>query len=163
MNPTLKAIQTKIYDKCGLVISNYLNEAESQEYEACRFNLNDLKVVCRTAKVTPKKVGQFVTFYKRNSSGIIEPLNQNDSFDFYLVNVKTANRIGQFIFPKSILIKKGIISTNQKEGKRAFRVYPNWENALSKQAIQTQNWQLDYFYEINSSTKSKKVIDLLSS
>jgi hypothetical protein len=163
MNPTLKTIQTKIYNKCGLVISDYLNEAESKEYEACRFNLDDLKMICRTAKVTPNKVGQFVAFYKRNSSGIIEPLNQDDSFDFYLVNVKMADKVGQFIFPKSILIKKGIISTNQKDGKRAFRVYPNWDTTQSKQAIASQKWQLDYFYEINTSTKYQKVIDLLSS
>ena len=76
------------------------------------------------------------------------------------MNVRTENEFGQFVFPKAVLIKKGIISTDKKEGKRAFRVYPIWDNANNKQAERTQKWQLDYFYEINDSTNLKKVADL---
>ena len=54
-----------IYDKCNLAISNFHKELESKEYQACRFNLNNKHIICRTAKITPKKVGQFVTFWKR--------------------------------------------------------------------------------------------------
>jgi len=76
------------------------------------------------------------------------------------VNVRTEKEFGQFVFPKSVLIKKGIISTDKKDGKRAFRVYPNWDNANSKQAERTQKWQLEFFYEINDSTDFKKVREL---
>ncbi len=76
------------------------------------------------------------------------------------MNVRTEKKFGQFVFPKSILIKKGIISTTKKEGKRAFRVYPNWGIIKEKQAEQTQKWQLNYFYEINDSTDFKKVMEL---
>lgn len=31
----------------------------------------------------------------------------------------------------------------------AIRVYPSWDNPVSKAAIQTQQWQLDYFFEVN--------------
>ncbi len=52
---------------------------------------------------------------------------------------------GQFIFPKSILLVKGILSDGEKDGKRGFRVYPPWDKAVNKQAKQTQQWQLQYF------------------
>ena len=72
----------------------------------------------------------------------------------------TENGFGQFVFPKPVLVKKGIISTESKEGKRAFRVYPDWDIAKNKQAAQTQKWQLDYFYEINDLTDLHKVSKL---
>ena len=160
MNKNLDQIKTEIYDKCSLKISNFKTETESKEYNACRFELNKLNVLSRNAKITPKKVGQFVTFWKRNENGPIEPFDENDQIDFYAVNVRTENEFGQFVFPKSVLIKKGIISTEKKEGKRAFRVYPNWDIVTSKQAERTQKWQLNYFYQINSSTNLQKVIEL---
>ena len=101
-----------------------------------------------------------MTFWKRNENGPIEPFNEIDNIDFYTVTVRTEKEFGQFVFPKSILIKKGIISTNKKEGKRAFRVYPNWDVAKNKQAEITQKWQLKYFYEINNSINFNKVMEL---
>ena len=160
MDSYLTIIKTQIYDKCELEISDFKTETESNEYGACRFELNGLNIICRNAKITPKKVGQFVTFWKRNGDGAIEPLNETDRIDFYVVNVQMANQFGQFVFPKSVLIKKGIISTKTKEGKRAFRVYPYWDIANNKQAEQTQKWQLKYFYEVNNLTKLNEVRDL---
>ncbi|MDY3318282.1 MepB family protein [Riemerella anatipestifer] len=160
MDKNLKQIKTEIYDKCSLEISDFQIETESKEYDACRFQLNGLNILSRNAKITPKKVGQFVSFWKRNGNGQIEPFDENDQIDFYVVNVRTENQFGQFVFPKSVLIKKGIISTEKKEGKRAFRVYPNWDSVKSKQAEQTQKWQLNYFYQINSSTDLQKVNEL---
>ncbi|MEN7550499.1 MepB family protein [Rapidithrix thailandica] len=162
MDDKLKAIKTEVYDKCGLRISDVNTETESKEYDACRFKLNGLNIVCRNAKITPKKVGQFVTFWKRNNNGSIEPLDDNDPIDFYVVNVRSKDRFGQFVFPKSVLLKKGILSTDKKEGKRAFRVYPNWDMAKNNQAEKTQKWQLDYFYEIGESVDLKKVNELYS-
>ncbi|WP_229201295.1 MepB family protein [Arcticibacterium luteifluviistationis] len=153
-------IKTAVYDKCGLEVSCFKAESESKEYDACRFLLNGKNVLCRNAKITPKKVGQFVTFWKRNGKGPIEPFNESDEIDFYVVNVKTENAFGQFVFPKSILIQKGIISTEKKEGKRAFRVYPIWNTANNKQAERTQKWQLDYFFEINDAIDFDRVSGL---
>ena len=153
-------IRTEVYDKCALAISNLRTEAESKEYAACRFKLNGLHIISRNSKITPKKVGQFVTFWKRNENGIIEPFYQNDLFDFYAVNIQTETKFGQFVFPKSVLIKKGIISTEKKEGKRGFRVYPKWDVVNNRQAERAQKWQLDYFYEINKTTNLTKVLKL---
>lgn len=160
MNSELIKVQNEVYDKCSLQISDYNTEPESKEYHACQFKLNGMGIISRTAKITPKKIGQFVTFWKRNRNGTIEPFYKSDSFDFYVVNVRNENLYGQFVFPKSELIKKGIISTDKKEGKRAIRVYPSWDNPKSKQAEITQKWQLNYFYEIKNSTDLKRVTAL---
>ena len=163
MNNNLNQIKTDVYDKCSFEISHFENEPESKEYDACRFKLNGLNIICRSSKITPKKIGQFVTFWKRNGNGPIAPLDENDRFDFYVVNVRTENEFGQFVFPKNELIKKGIISTDKKEGKRAFRVYPNWDIAKNKTAERTQKWQKNYFYKINNFTDFEKVRELYKS
>jgi len=160
MDSNLNQIKAEVYEKSGLKMSDFQTETESKEYDACRFELNGRKIISRNSNITPKKVGQFVTFWKRNGNGPIEPFEENDQIDFYAVNVRTENEFGQFVFPKSVLIKKGIISTEKKEGKRAFRVYPSWDNANNKQAERTQKWQLDYFYEITDSTNFHKVSEL---
>lgn len=157
MDHYLKQIKTEVYDKCALEISEFKLEAESREYDACQFELNGRIIISRSAKITPKKVGQFVTFWKRDGNGPIEPFSETDQVDFYIVNVRTENGLGQFVFPQSKLIGKGIISTKTKEGKRAFRVYSKWDVVNNKQAERTQKWQLKYFYGINDSTDLKKV------
>ncbi|WP_375580688.1 MepB family protein [Marivirga tractuosa] len=160
MNHNLKTIKNTIYDKCGLQFSDFKTEAESLEYDACRFKLNGLNVISRSSKITPKKTGQFVTFWKRNEDGPIEPFHETDPIDFFVVNVQSEDKIGQFVFPKSILILKGVVSTNKKEGKRAIRVYPIWDIANNKQAERNQKWQLDYFYEIGEKIDFEKVKEL---
>ena len=157
MNNFLNQINKTVYENCDLLLSNFSVEKESNEYEACMFELKNKKVRCRNAKITPTKSGQFVTFWKRNAEGIIEPFHENDSFDFFVVIVRTEDALGQFVLPKPVLIKQAIISTNQKEGKRAFRVYPIWDSVTSIQAEKTQKWQSDYFFEINANTDLKKV------
>ena len=160
MNRNLKQIADAIYNKCAFKISDFKLEQESQEYDACQFKLNQRFIISRSSKITPKKVGQFVTFWKRDESGPIQPFHESDAFDFFIVNVWKDDKFGQFVFPKSILINKGIISTNYKEGKRAFRVYPSWDKPQNKQAERIQIWQLNYFYEIGANTDLKKVSDL---
>ena len=142
MNTYLANIKMNIYDKYGIDISDFKQEAESKEYDACQFKLNGFRIISRTSKITPKKIGQFVTFWKRNTNGPIAPFHESDPFDFYIINIASENKLGQFVFPKAVLLKKGIISTDNKEGKRGFRVYPIWDTVISKQALLTQKWQL---------------------
>ena len=162
MNDLINPSILKVYDNCSYVISNFKIELESKEYGACQFKLNGINIICRNAKITPKKVGQFVTFWKRIVSIEIEPFNENDLFDFFVVNVQCEKSIGQFVFPKSVLVEKGIISTEMKEGKRAFRVYPSWNLNLNEQALKSQKWQLKYFYNINDTINLKLVNQLYS-
>ncbi|MBD0401260.1 MepB family protein [Flammeovirga sp. EKP202] len=160
MNDCLNSIKTSIYDKCSLLLDEISTEIEGKEYDACRFKLNSYEITYRKAKVTPKKVGQFVTFWKRDEKGNTTPFHTTDTIDFYIITVQYGMRLGQFIFPKSTLIEKGIMGSDKQEGKRGFRVYPIWDVVTSKQAIQTQKWQLNYFYEVTSSTDLDKVSEL---
>lgn len=143
-------IETKqlLFDKCGFVLRNPFPEKESVDYIAHQFQLNNLNVVFRSAKITPAKIGQFVTLWKRIGSGSIEPFDFSDAVDLFVVNVETENRLGQFVFPKAVLLKQGILTSELKEGKRAIRVYPPWDVTLNKQAQKTQQWQLEYFLNL---------------
>lgn len=118
---------------------------ESTEYKACSYELDGIKIIERTAKITPTKIGQFVTCWIRNTAGITEPYNDSDNLDFFYIKVINKEKKGLFKFPKEALIKNGILSTEEKDGKRGFRVYPAWDKPTSKQAMKTQQWQLKYF------------------
>lgn len=142
------AAKKQVYDRCGLAVTQLNAESESQEYGACTFNLNDKRIVFRVSKITPTKTGQFVTIWKRNKEGITEPFNENDEFDFLVICSRSSDHWGQFIFPKRVLIEKGIITANKKEGKRGIRVYPLWDKPANKQAENTQAWQRLYFLPI---------------
>ena len=135
-----------IFDKTELQLTSVEKEAESQEYNAFRFILNSKSICYREAKITPTKTGQFVTLWKRNQTGFIEPFDYSDDIDFVIVNVRKGENWGQFIFPKKIALEKGIFSTPNKEGIRATRVYPPWDETVSKQAQKTQKWQLEHFF-----------------
>ncbi|WP_427875046.1 MepB family protein [Flavobacterium sp. MMS24-S5] len=138
-----------IYDKAELLMTSVEKESESDEYSAYRFLLNHKNICYREAKITPTKTGQFVTLWKRNQTGTIEPFDYSDAIDFVIVNVRKDQNWGQFIFPKKTLLEKGIFSTQNKEGIRATRVYPPWDETKSKQAQKTQKWQLDYFFSFS--------------
>jgi hypothetical protein len=147
MNYT-ELIKEVVYDCCSLKLTNYLLNKESKEYFACSYLLNEKKIISRTAKITPKKNGQFVVLWKRIDNGPIKPYHCFDAIDSVVVNVKDENYFGQFIFPKAELVNQGVFSTDLKEGKRAIRVYPPWVKVKSKQAIKTQLWQLKYFLHL---------------
>lgn len=161
MTPTLSQIKKLIFDPLRFHFSGLEKEAESQEYEACRFQLNELNVICRTAKITPKKQGQFVTFWKREINGPIEPFSTTDAFNFYLVIIQDKEKVGLFVFPKAVLLGKGILTSAKKEGKRAFRVYPPWVKTLNQQAVKTQKWQSDYFLSVYPDCDLPKARNLL--
>lgn len=144
----LDIINTLVYEKCGLVLKNLHLNPESIEYNACSFELNEHKIEHRASKITPTKTGQFVTIWKRNNMGITTPFDFSDTTDFIVITSRRDNDLGQFIFPKSVLAEKGIISQNGKEGKRGIRVYPPWDITNNKQAEKTQTWQTKYFLTI---------------
>jgi hypothetical protein len=154
-------LQTSLYQHCQFKCSIPQAEAESSEYEACTFTVDQFSIKYRSAKITPTKVGQFVTLWKRNSKGITAPHDQTDPFDFYIIGVKTPKDSGQFIFPKAVLVQQGILSKNHRGGKRGFRLYPSWDQALNSQAKKSQNWQLTYFVSFSDPDHIKKIQQLL--
>ncbi len=150
IHPDLIIARNLIYNSPELKCSELIVEKEGSEYGACSFKINSRFVRFRVAKITPIKIGQFVTLWKRAKNGPIQPYDVTDEIDFFIISVRKDNQFGQFIFPKSILLQHKIISNNGQGGKLAIRVYPPWDITVSAQAKKTQTWQLQYFLELSS-------------
>lgn len=150
IHPDLLAAKKLIYDLNNFSCASVQKDAESADYGAFTFVLNHSSILFRVAKITPTKIGQFVTIWKRTAhDGKIKPFHINDSIDFFVISTRKDNAFGQFVFPKAILCEHGIIESEGKKGKLGIRVYPPWDIALNKQAQKTQKWQLKYFLEIS--------------
>lgn len=150
LHSDLKIAKELVYDNCEFELTDPKLNSESSEYGACSFRLNGNTIEHRVSKITPTKNGQFVTIWKRNKDGITEPFNISDKLDLIIITSKSGENFGQFIFPKTVLADKGIITRNNKEGKRGIRVYPPWDIPTNKQAGKTQSWQIKYFLTIKN-------------
>lgn len=150
IHPDFFEVQKWVYEPNGWLVGKISLEAESKEYGALDFEMNGYRIKFRAGKITPTKIGQFVTLWKRIEKGPICPLDSEDAFDFVVVSVRSAERLGQFVFPKEVLCEKGVVSKEEKSGKLAIRIYPPWDVAENSQAKKTQKWQLLYFFEIFS-------------
>ena len=148
----LQLAEKLLYNECGFQLQNLIWNSESTDYGACSFELNNYKIQFRVANITPTKIGQFVAIWKRNNEGITAPFDVTDSLDFLIISVRDSENFGQFIFPKSVLVSKGIISQDEKGGKRGIRVYAPWDKPENKQAMKTQAWQVNYFVEIKKNS-----------
>ena len=148
----LQLAEKLLYNECGFQLQNLIWNSENANYAACSFELNTYKIQFRVANITPTKIGQFVAIWKRNNKGITAPFDVSDSLDFMIISVRDSENFGQFIFPKSVLVSHGIISQNEKGGKRGIRVYAPWDKPENKQAIKTQAWQVNYFVEIRENS-----------
>ena len=62
------------------------------------------------------------------------------------------------------MIKRQILSTKFKEGKRGFRVYPKWTITENKQAEKTQIWQTNYFLDFTIENKEtiKRLTEIIT-
>lgn len=139
-----------------LQFSDIHPDPKSSEYEGYNFRMENKNVKYRKAKITPKKVGQFVTLWKRDGAGKTVAFDVGDDFDFYLIAVEWNERFGIFVFPKRVLGERGILSNSNLEGKRGFRIYAEWDLPESKQAQKTKDWQCLYFIEFLEDEKVNK-------
>lgn len=149
----------------GHPCTNILLEQECEAYFGGSLQIGTLSIKFRKAKITPKKVGQFVTLWKRDFENKTIPYTANDPFDFYLILTEQADKLGFFLFPKKVLIEKQILSSHLKEGKRGFRLYPDWAITENVQATKTQIWQSIFFInvvhaEAKNIEKLKSIINL---
>lgn len=153
----LKNLQNALFNPFELSIGEVYLDEESKEYNACYFKIKNKKIIFRTAKTTPKKIGQFVTLWKRSKNGPIEPFDFKDSNYLYIIETIYKNRIGYFLFTNELLNEKGIL-LGKHNGKRGFRVYPSWDKPNNKQANTTQIWQLPYFHEMKENSQDLNTI-----
>lgn len=161
MTTALKRIEDSIFSIRKISISNLSREDECDAYHGTNFVLDQRNIKFRKAKITPKKVGQFVTLWRRNSNGNTEPFNVNDEFDFYLIVTEENDQFGFFFFPKDILSEKQILTNDNRTGKRGFRVYPDWSKTENKQAEKTKFWQQDYFINLTSEAEHIQKFSLI--
>ena len=139
---------------------NYEFEQWNQEYEAFNFEFSGVDFKSRLAKKTPKKAGYFVAFWRKNETNKNRPFNFEESKDKLIINILDGSKKDQFVFPKELLFKKGIISSEKHKGKMAIRVYPSWEKDLNKTAISTQKWQAPYFLDFTNGFEKEKIKEL---
>ncbi len=128
-----------------LQITDIERDSECLDYLGQDFKIGSASVKFRKAKLTPTKNGLFVTLWKRNTAGITTSFHFEDPVDFFLIFTEDKHQQGCYIFPKAILTNNRVLSTDAKEGKRGFRVYPDWCKPESRQAEKTQQWQNEYF------------------
>ena len=147
-----------IYIPAGMELTeNPKREFENDEYEGFTFKIDDRNITFRTGKITPERPGNFVAIYDRIDGTIVPVDTSYRKIDFLVVDVsdQTSENRGQFVFPRSILLSKGILSQGlsieerlgRKKGKLAFRVFPPWATPKPT-ALKTQEWQNKFFFSI---------------
>jgi hypothetical protein len=148
-HPAFNAIEQVLRYRLKLICSEFVADTENAHYGACSFRAGHLSIKYRIAKTTPKKAGQFVTAWWRAPDGSAQPFSSDSEFDRLVVGVRDDQHMGQFVFPRAALAKQGVLSTPGRDGKRGFRVYPPWVRTENDQARRTQDWQNEYFLDLD--------------
>lgn len=128
-------------------VKDLTEEKYNQDYEALTFSFKEETYQSRLAKKTPTKAGYFVTCWTKDENNCNQPYSKGAFADYLMIIVIDEELSGYFLFPRELLVEKGILTTFEHKGKMAFRVYPKWCNQLNKTAGQTQKWQCKYFFE----------------
>ncbi|MFG3613880.1 MepB family protein [Rummeliibacillus stabekisii] len=156
-NNSLKYVNEIFYEPNHLTIKNIQEETQNADYGAGRFQLNSKSVRFRTAKITPTKVGQFVSFWEKDEANKNQAFSYDNATDLLVINTfNSKGDFGQFVFPKEVLLKQNILKNANSKGKMAIRVYPSWDTPSSKQAISTKKWQSPYFVKIDTTNSLSK-------
>ncbi|MET8778959.1 MepB family protein [Nocardia sp. NPDC004654] len=142
-----------LLDSLGLAFAAALPETENAEYGAFVSRVGRGSIRFRVGKLTPTKVGLFVTVWRRAADGSTEPLAAEDGVDLLVITAREEQRFGQFVFPKAALVEHGVVSVAGRGGKRGFRVYPPWSATQNRQAMRSQKWQCDFFLELDDGEK----------
>lgn len=137
----------------GFEFSAAVPEADNAEYGAFVSRVGRGSVRFRVGKLTPAKVGLFVTVWKRAPDGSTEPLTADDGIDLLVITAREGQRFGQFVFPEAALVEHGIVSVAGRGGKRGFRVYPPWSATQNSRAMRSQKWQCEYFLDLADARK----------
>ncbi|QGG52086.1 MepB family protein [Lysinibacillus pakistanensis] len=153
-NKTLTFVNELLYEPNHLTIKNIREESQNSDYGAGVFQLNSKSVRFRVAKITPNKVGQFVSFWEKDEANKNQAFSYDNATDLLVINTfNNTGDFGQFVFPKEVLLKQNILKTANTKGKMAIRVYPSWDTPSSKQAIATKKWQSPYFVKMEATTR----------
>lgn len=153
----IEKLNAMVFKPLSLNLTNVTQDLECEAYFGFNFKVDDVKIKFRKSKLTPKKTGQFVTYWKRDPDGKTVPFDVSDDFNFYITAIVENNNSGFFIFPKAVLEKENLILGEVKVGKRGFRLYADWHLTDSTQAEKTKLWQSQYF--INYSDRKNTILE----
>ena len=123
------------------------------DYEGIYFVIDSIKYHSRIGKKTSKKSGYFTTFWTKNLSGTNSPYTAAMDIDYLIIAILDGDKKGLFVFPKTVLIQKGILTSTTHKGKMGFRVYAPWDVNLNKTATTTASWQQQYFVDFSEMEK----------
>ncbi|PDX97106.1 mep operon protein MepB [Bacillus pseudomycoides] len=137
-NNTIRNLDNIVYKPNNLMITNLKEEKQNSEYARGIFQLNNKTIRFRVSKITPNKIGQFVSFWEKNENMQNQAFSYDSAPDLLVITCIDENKLGQFIFPKEILLKEKILKTQSQKGKMAMRIYPIWDNPVSDQAKKSQ-------------------------
>ncbi|MEI4803935.1 MepB family protein [Bacillus sp. NPDC077411] len=160
-NNIIEKLDNIVYKPNNLIITNLKEERQNSEYAGGIFKLNNKTIRFRVSKITPNKIGQFVSFWEKNENMQNQAFSYDSNPDLLVITCIDDNKLGQFIFPKEILLKEKILKTQSQKGKMAMRIYPIWDNPVSDQAKKSQLWQLQYFVDL-SDTNNLSIDKLLN-
>ncbi|MGE6415591.1 MepB family protein [Planococcus kocurii] len=162
----LAYVNKMIYEPNKFILKSIQEEQQNAKYGAGTFQLSFNTVRFRVAKITPTKIGQFVAFWEKDKNNKNQPYSYEEAPELLVITTfKGEYEFGQFIFPKEILFNQNILRSESSKGKMAVRVYPSWDIPTSKQAMETQKWQLPYFVDMSNPNKlpTEKMVELYSS
>ncbi|MDA1677996.1 MepB family protein [Bacillus cereus group sp. TH152-1LC] len=148
-NNVIQNLNNIIYKPNELIITNLKEEPQNAEYAGSLFHLNNKTIRFRVSKITSNKIGQFVSFWEKDDNMQNQAFSYDAAPDLLVITCIDDNKLGQFIFPKEILLKEKILKTQSQKGKMAMRVYPIWDTPVSNQAKKSQLWQLQYFVDLS--------------
>ncbi|WP_141542914.1 MepB family protein [Bacillus wiedmannii] len=148
-NDVIRKLNNIIYKPNKLIITNLKEEKQNAEYAGCLFHLNHKSIRFRISKITPNKIGQFVSFWEKDDNLKNQAFTYDADPDLLAITCIDDNKLGQFIFSKEILLKEKILKTQSQKGKMAMRIYPLWDTPVSNQAKKSQMWQLQYFVDLS--------------
>ncbi len=142
--------------ECGFSVAHDdVMSSHSSSYFASVFDVSGKgRIEFRIGRLTPKKHGHFVAFWKRSDGGSTIPFDTADNFDFFMICLSldiledVIDSRGYFFIPKKALVEHGVISADGVGGKRGFRLYAPWIVVNSAQARATQLWQKNYFFDL---------------
>ena len=157
---SLKLIEKLVSNSEKHHMINLQEENQNKEYEGLTFNIAQHTFRSRLAKKTPKKKGYFVVFWEKDKDNKNQPYAFDEMSEKLIVSIIDGQLIGQFVFPKLLLLEKGILKSENDKGKMAMRVYPSWERELNPSARKTQKWQAAYFIDLSNGIDNQQAAAL---
>ncbi|MBU7396629.1 MepB family protein, partial [Staphylococcus aureus] len=92
-------------------VKDLTEEKYNQDYEALTFSFKEETYQSRLAKKTPTKAGYFVTCWTKDENNCNQPYSKEAFADYLMIIVIDEELSGYFLFPRELLVEKGILTT----------------------------------------------------